>query len=124
MNTPQLNNIDLEFNFSNQKINTNTQITELFKAAKIDILSFMIEFRKCLIDQNFEWLVQLWINNYEPKNQNWVTWFDIISALLKIAKVDITADFLLELAKDLNIQNEISTATLEFNERLNIAQEK
>jgi hypothetical protein len=54
MNTPQLNNIDLEVNFSDQKINANTQITELFKAAKIDIASFMIEFRRCLIDQNFE----------------------------------------------------------------------
>jgi hypothetical protein len=84
----------------------------------------MIEFRRCLIDQNFEWLVQLWINNYEPKNQDWVTWFDVISALLKIAKVDVTPNFLLELAKDLNIQNEISTTTQEFNQKLNNAQKK
>lgn len=111
MNLPELNNIDLENKFSDQKIQSDRELVELFKKTWIQmfpewsfgIVSFMIEFRRCIIASDIEWLLIHWYNNYESDNQNETLWgFELISKLLGKIWINKTAESLLSEAEKLD----------------------
>lgn len=83
-------------------------------------VSFMIEFRRCIIQSNTEWLLKHWYNNYEPHNQNETLGsFELISKLLEKIGIHKTADSLLSEAEKLHKKTAISNIQWEYNWKLN-----
>jgi hypothetical protein len=107
LNIPKLENIELELKFTDAKVNQNQELLTLFNKTNINLEWFMLEFRKQLINQDFDWLIKLAYNNFEPKNQLWTFWgFDILSKLLKEININISWENLLSQAKNLWIKRD------------------
>lgn len=125
MNIPKLENIELELNFTDTKINQNQELLTLFNKTNINLEWYMLEFRKCIINQDFDWLLQLAYNNFEPRNQPGTFWgFDILSKLLEEINISISWENLLSQAKNLWIRREQDKRVSKLHAILDAANQK
>lgn len=107
MNFQKIEKSAIELKFTDSKVNQNQELLELFNKTSINIEWYMLEFRKCLINEDFDWLLQHAYNNFEPRNQPWTFgWFDILSRLLKEIDINISWENLNTKAKNLWIRRE------------------
>ena len=119
MDILKLEDTELEIKFTDIKIQENTELVELFNKTHINIEWFMQEFRKCLINQNFHWLLQHAYNNFEPRNQSdTFGGFDVLSRLLKMIDVNISWENLLSQAKSLKLKKEMDMRVQKLNKVL------
>jgi hypothetical protein len=85
----------------------------------------MLEFRRCIINQDFNWLLQHAYNNFEPKNQQWTFGgFDILSRLLKEINIVISWENLSTQAKSLWIKREQDRRVSELHAILDATEQK
>ena len=91
--------------FALNKVLSNKTIISAFKENQINIESFLESFNKAFYENKYEELLTLWANNYWKNNQTQkeLNWFIVISELLKLAEIDLSAELLFEEASRLNL---------------------
>ncbi len=91
--------------FALNKVLSNKTITDAFEENQIDKESFLESFNKAFYENKYEELLTLWANNYWKNNQTQqeLNWFIVISELLKLAEIDLSAELLFEEASRLNL---------------------
>lgn len=125
MNLPKIEKLDIELKFTDAKIKANPELLELFNKTNINLEWYMLEFRKCIINEDFNWLLQHSYNNFEPRNQPWTFGgFDILSKLLQEINVNISWENLSTQAKTLWIKREQDKRVSELNAILDATQQK
>lgn len=125
MNIPKIEKAEIELLFTDSKVISNPELVELFKVTKIHIEWFMLEFRKCIINEDFNWLLQLAYNNFEPRNQEWTFWgFDILSKLLEEININISWENLSTQSKSLWIKREQDKRVSKLHAILDATQQK
>ena len=91
--------------FALNRVLSNKTLVSTFKEHHIHIESFLESFNKAFYENKYEELLTLWAKNYWRNNQTQkeLNWFIVISELLKLAKIDLSPQFLFEEASRLNL---------------------
>ena len=125
MNIPKIEKLEIELKFTDAKIEANPELLELFNKTNINLEWYMLEFRKCIINEDFNWLLQLAYNNFEPRNQPWTFgWFDVLSWLLKEIDINISWENLSTQTKSLWIKREQDRRVSKLHAILDATQQK